>query len=294
MLEEMIKNFIGENSTTRKSFTLEDFKNDLINLTENKNFNQINNSSNRLNAYDIVHSCIRAVLFKMLKYEITSYKDVWLPLTLRHIIGTSCHNFIQNTSKTFTEKEVYLRIPSKNISVKIDCIINNNIIVEIKSCNYKDYEQIFKKKEARTEDLHQALLYKYLLENFLEESKSQKLESNKQYNIPKFDKYNIDKIQLIYICHELLAADSSIEDSINFANELKNKLNSKYNDFWFINIIDYDLTKNDYSVIINYISNKLDIINEFLNKKEIPEMSNKYVDKKKCYFCLYKSICEKY
>ena len=143
-------------------FTVEDFKQNLKENSANSNKRFIA-TSERLNAYDIVHSCIRNPIFRLLGTPIHDYSDNWLPVKLRAAFGSACHDFLQTNSACFTETEVYLRIPSINMSVKIDCLTGTNILVEIKTCSYADYDKILKSGHARTEDFYQALLYRYLL-----------------------------------------------------------------------------------------------------------------------------------
>ena len=274
-------------------FSVDNFQQDLIEKSYKKNKYFADNTT-RLNAYDIVHSCIRTVVFRMLGYPVKSYKDNWLPVAYRTTLGSATHDFIQNTSTSFTENEVYLRIPSKNISVKIDCITNDDTIVEIKSCTYNDYSKIIHSNEARSEDFYQALLYKMLLENHLDESKSQDLgERANKYNLPKLNKYNINKIQMIYVCHELLAADKTIEDSIEFAKKLKRLLKSKFNSLWFIKPILYNLDNDRYKFHLQLLNERLEETQSFIDNKIIPTMDHRFVDKTKCFFCLYKDVCEK-
>ena len=165
------------------TFSVSDFQKELK-LNSQKNNKYFHNNTDRFNAYDIAHNCIRSVLFRTFKFPLKDYSDSWLPVKLRTDLGNACHTFIQS-SKIFTEQEVYLRVPSLNISTKIDCLINNNVLVEIKSCNYTDYSAIIKNNLPRTKDLYQAVLYKHLLENYLDESASQVLTPDeiKKYNL---------------------------------------------------------------------------------------------------------------
>jgi len=275
-------------------FSETNFEEDLIRKSYNKNKYFAENTT-RLNAYDIVHSCIRSVVFRMLGFPVKSYKDSWLPVSYRTSLGSATHDFIQGTSTKFTELEVYLRIPSKNISVKIDCLTNDDTIVEIKSCTYSDYEKILKTNQARSEDFYQALLYKYLLENFLEESKAQDLgDRAHKYTLPKLDKYNINKIQMIYVCHELMAADKTLEESVVSAKNLRKLLKSKFNTLWFIKSILYPIDNEKYKHHFNLLEERIDETQSFIDKQLVPPMDNRFIDKTKCFFCLYKDSCKKY
>ncbi|MBK7107461.1 MAG: hypothetical protein IPH62_19515 [Ignavibacteriae bacterium] len=250
-------------------------------------------SSERFNAYDLAHNCIRSVLFRIFKYPLKDYSDSWLPVKLRTRLGTACHEFVQSSS-IFTEQETYLRILSENISVKLDCLINNNVLVEIKSCNYTDYSQIIKTNLPRTKDLFQSILYKHLLETHLDEAKEQVYteRESRKYNHPKLDKYKIEQLQFIYICHELVSAETeSIEEDIEFSKRLKKFLKSRNNKFWFIKTIELDLSKFNIVNMERAMVDKLNELNKYRKLKQIPEMTNKYVDKKACFFCLFKEIC---
>lgn len=271
-------------------FTVETFKQTLKINSAHSNKHFIDNSE-RLNAYDIVHSCIRNPIFRLLGTPIPDYSDNWLPVKLRSSFGTACHNFLQTNSTCFTEKEIYLRVPSINISVKIDCLTGLNTLVEIKTCSYSDYSKILKTNHARTEDFYQALLYRYLLEHHIDEAKNQDIDLNK-YNLPKHDKYTINTIQMIYVCHELFSSDySSLDQAVQESKVLKQQLKSKYNTMWFIKAINYDVANSKFDHHVNMIKEKIDESNKFLQSKTIPPMNHKYVDVKKCFFCLYKTHC---
>lgn len=272
-------------------FSVDQFKQDLIDSSAKKNKGFIDYSE-RFNAYDIAHFCIRTPLFRILKQEIDDYSDNWLPVKMRGVIGTACHDFIQGTSTSFTEDEVYLRIPSIKTSVKIDCLTGNSTLVEIKSCSYADYAKILKTNQARQTDFYQALLYKYLLETYIDESRNQEIEKDK-YHLPKLDSYDIKTIQMIYVCHELFSSNSvTLDEAVNDAKKLKKQLNSKYNYMWFIKTLNYDLTTHDYSPYIDMLKDKIDELNKYLDKREIPPMNHKYTDTKKCFFCLYSKPCK--
>lgn len=271
-------------------FTVENFKQNLKDKSAVSNKRFID-TSERLNAYDIVHSCIRTPIFRLLDTPIDNYSDNWLPVKLRTSFGSACHDFLQTTSSNFTETEVYLRIPSINMSVKIDCLTGLNTVVEIKTCSYADYGKILKSNNARVEDFYQALLYRYLLENYIDEAKQQDIDL-KKYNLPVHDKYDITTIQMIYVCHELFSSDySSLDQAVAESKELKKQLNTKYNYMWFIKAINYDMTAADYSSHIAMLADKIKVSNEFIQSNTIPPLNHKYVDKKKCFFCLYKKNC---
>lgn len=271
-------------------FTVEDFKQNLRTKSALSNKKFID-TSERLNAYDIVHSCIRNPIFRLLGTPIPDYSDNWLPVKLRSSFGSACHDFLQTNSACFTETEIYLRIPSINMSVKIDCLTGLNTLVEIKTCSYADYSKILKTNHARTEDFYQALLYRYLLEHHIDEAKSQDVDL-KKYSLPKHDKYNITNIQMIYVCHELFSSDyNTLDQAVQESKELKRQLKSKYNTMWFIKVINYDLVKSNFDPHVEMIKDKINESNKFLQAKMVPTMDHKYVDPKKCFFCLYKNHC---
>jgi hypothetical protein len=274
--------------SSEELFSINKFREDLKE-NSNRNNKSYHAHSENINSYDIAHNCIRSSMFRLLSYELENYSDVWLPIKLRSTLGTSCHEFIQETSSVFTEKEVSLRIPSISMSVRIDCLIGTNTLVEIKSCNYTDFEKICKNNSARSGDFNQALLYKYLIETYIDEIKS--FKSPKRYNLPRYDKYDIENVQFIYLCHELFSADHSLEQSVSMARELRKQLNSKFNQMWFIKDINYKIKTFDITERIQFIKTKIDEINKYLKSKTIPDMDHEMVDKSKCFFCLHKKIC---
>jgi len=98
---------------------------------------------------------------------VKSFADKWLPILLRSTIGTAIHEFIQSNTNQFTEGEVSLKIPSIKFSGRLDNLIGPNILIEIKSCTYADYEKIIRTRKPRVSDFYQAIVYKYILENIL-------------------------------------------------------------------------------------------------------------------------------
>ena len=176
-------------------FTIDKFIQDLT--TNSANFNKtVHNNSIHMNAYDVASNCIREIIFKILNYPIKDYKAVWLPILLRAELGKAVHNFIQSNSTVFTEQERSMKVPSIRVSGRLDCLINDNILCEIKSCTYDDYHKILTKRQPRMADFMQTLLYKYLLENYLSEIKSQPRKTLRS-DPPALDKYKIQYIQFI-------------------------------------------------------------------------------------------------
>jgi hypothetical protein len=278
-------------STPLQLFTVETFKNNLKEKTAAKNKQYAEYSTN-INAYD-VFSCIRIPFFRINSYPVPDYSSNYLPVELRCALGNACHEFIQAVPNTFTETELCLKVPNLKISVRLDAVINDNVLVEIKSCAYSDYDKILKSNSPRNKDFYQSVVYKYLIENYLDIIKKQKPSRNG--SIPKLDKYNITHIQFIYVCHELIAAEAeTFEESVKLAKDLKRQLNSQRNPFWFLKALTIDLTKINIDPYVSYISDKIATIYQFLDRDEIPPLDHKYIDKKDCYFCMYNKICGNY
>jgi hypothetical protein len=140
------------------------------------------------------------------------------------------------------------------------------------------------------------MAYKYFLENFLDEIKSygsEVIKSGKKINLPLLDKYDIQKVQFIYVAHDVTATDvESFDEIIERIRQLKKLLNSKSNTFFFITTLVVDVTNNIADPYIDYIRKKLDRINYYLDNGKIPGDDDEFVDKKKCFFCLYKKLCD--
>jgi hypothetical protein len=272
-------------------FSVDFFKEKLKEKSANKN-KEYQNVSQNISAYDIF-SCIRIPYFRINSFPIEDYSNNWLPIEMRAALGSAAHDFIQGVPDVFTETEVCLKVPDLKLSIRLDALINDDVLVEIKSCSYSDYDKILSSKKPRVKDFYQTMLYKHLLENYLDIVKQQKPSRNG--SLPKLNSYNIKYIQFIYICHELIAADAdSISESLALSKTLKKQLDSRNNPFWFIKSLTIDLSKIDSNVYINLISDKITQINYHLNNKTIPSLDNQYIDKKDCYFCLYNKICNNY
>jgi len=280
------------NSDSRKVtfFDIDKFAANLKNNSSKRNFDRYLFSEN-ITAYDVAHNCIRQVLYRLYNTPIPYYNDIWLPVYMRQIIGNAVHEFIQDNFE-FSEVEVAIKIDEFRFSGRIDAIINNNVLVEIKTVSFNDYRAIVNSNTPRDKDIKQVLIYKHLLENYLDkinETKN-KLQDSDKYNWPKLDKYNIQYLQFIYIAHDLISSDvSSISEAIAIQRELKKKLNSKYNKFYFIKDIIIEVN-NEHRKIEHQLFDKLMSIIDYYNKHILPEKSD-YIDTKQCYFCMYKSIC---
>jgi len=287
------KAFIKEKEVdlTRRLFNINDFLSDIARASAEKNKRYMSGQTN-INGYDIASNCIRQIMFKLLNSPIESYCDSWLPVMMRANLGSSVHDFIQDNSKSFTEWECSMKVPSIRCSVRLDNLIHDNVMVEIKSCTYTDYDKIIRTKRPRDADFYQAMFYRWLLHNHLDEIQAQP-EANLRTPAPKLPKYNIDTIQLIYAAHDLISSETgSISEALKHAAAVKKVLNSKYNQFYYITAVTIPLdTLPNIQEYDDFISEKVQAINEHLNMNKIPGMDHKFV-KNSCFFCLYKKICK--
>ena len=283
----------GANEITGKLFSTTDFINNVRKNSATKNKEYMDVSSN-ISAYGIAHDCIRSVIFNINNYPVDSYENTWLPVGFRAVMGTAVHDFLQSEAgDMFTENEACLKVPSRRFSGRLDCLSGNSVLVEIKSCAYPDYAKIISSGKPRPGDLTQVILYKYCLENHLAETKLQK--PTRGGGIPKLDHYDIKYLTLLYVCHELVAADSpSLSEAKKFATNLKKHLQSKKNPFWFITAIHIDVEKEIDMVNeqIAFINKKWDMLNECLDSNTIPPMDNEFVKLSACFFCKFRKLCK--
>jgi hypothetical protein len=285
--QEIIKYIKGER---RAPFDIATFSQEVADKAENKNKIYAQVASN-INAYDVADNCIRQIVYKLSGTPVSSFGDKWLPLSFRSTLGSACHDFIQGISQQFTESEISLKIPSIRVSGRIDNLIGCNVIVEIKSCTYKDYQKIVRDQKPRVADFYQVMTYKYILENYLEESKKQDIKTRTPK--PILNEYKIDTIQFIYLAHDITASD--IEDfsvALRAVDVIKKQLNSKNNPFYFITSLVLDTNCFDQEPYINFIKDKMTQINWFLDNNKLPPGNNEYVNRKKCFFCHYNPICD--
>jgi hypothetical protein len=285
--QEIIKYIKGER---RAPFDIATFSQEVADKAENKNKIYAQVASN-INAYDVADNCIRQIVYKLSGTPVSSFGDKWLPLSFRSTLGSACHDFIQGISQQFTESEISLKIPSIRFSGRIDNLIGCNVIVEIKSCTYKDYQKIVRDQKPRVADFYQVMTYKYILENYLEESKKQDIKTRTPK--PILNEYKIDTIQFIYLAHDITASD--IEDfsvALRAVDVIKKQLNSKNNPFYFITSLVLDTNCFDQEPYINFIKDKMTQINWFLDNNKLPPGNNEYVNRKKCFFCHYNPICD--
>jgi len=284
---EEVKPIISNN--TPILFTINDFLNNVTAKSLEKNQNMFDHSLN-ISAYDLAKNCIKEVVLRLLKYPIEITADNWLPLLFRATLGSAIHEFVQQNFP-FTETEVSMKVPSLRTSVRIDCLLNDDILVEIKSLPFKDYETVIKSNKPRRDDFIQTIVYKYLLENYLEEIKSVDV-SQLRTKPPKLDKYNISKIQFIYVAHDLLCSDvNTISEAFEIVDNLKKLLNSKKNQFYFLSVLTIDLNTCDISPFINFIYDKITKINYYVSNNIIPSSDDPYISNN-CYFCRYNKLCK--
>jgi len=276
-----------------KLFSVSEFIKNLSKNSIKNNFMRLIHS-NSITAYDISQNCVRQVVYRLLNYPVKSYEDIWLPVKLRQVIGSSIHEFIyQNYS--FDEVEVAVKIDEFNFSGRVDAINSSSVLIEIKSVPYKDYENIITKTAPREKDLKQTLVYKVLLERYLDKILKTKnaLEKEKtNYNFPKQTSYKFKYLQFIYVAHDLISADTeSIYEELALIKALKRKLNSKQNSYYFMKVVTVDVLKEEEKIkkLEKILLDKLLYINECITKMKLP--SEKFVNTSMCFFCPYKHIC---
>lgn len=289
-LSEIINPIVDESSHSSLLFDVNTFITDVKNKSEEKNKHRAQ-YADRITSYSIAHDCIRQVFFQIKKYPIPSYSSFYLPIELKATLGNAVHEFIQTNSTSFTETEASIKVPSIRVSCRLDALINDDVIVEIKSCTFKDFETILKKKKPRDSDFLQVTLYKYLLENHLEEAKQQ---TQIRTQPPKLDKYHIKYFQFIYVANDILSSEAeNLSESLKTVSSVKKMLNSKYNQFYFISPVTINLSTFDITPHYNWIINKINRINYYLNNNKIPPKNDDFVINN-CYFCVYKQICNQY
>lgn len=275
---------------TYNLFDINLFGRELQEKSENKN--QIYRElAQNINAYDLATNCIGDIIFKLTNTPVESFADKWLPIILRSMLGNAVHNFIQDNTNQFTEREVSVKVPSIRFSGRLDNMIGPNILVEIKSLPYSEYEKVITTHQPRVADFYQTVTYKYILENHLEEARNPGVKT--RTNTPALDKYDIKQFQYIYVAHDVTATDvESFAEIVKRIKELKRVLKSKSNTFFFMTTLVVDINDELANPYVNYIKNKLEKINWYLNNGKFPSKSDEYVDTSKCFFCLYKRICQ--
>lgn len=278
---------------TREIFDIQEFGNELYKTSEFRNKERAERPHQNITGYDIAVNCIMQVLFKLRNTPIENYADSWLPIYMRSEVGTAVHNFIQKNTSQFTETELNLKVPSIGFYGKIDFMVGDSTLGEIKTCTYSDYKTIVSKQKPRTKDFLQAFCYNYIINHYLDEIKSDDVVI--RHNMgekPKLDKYNIDKIQFIYIAHDIISSHAeSYAEMLECVKTVKKNLNSKRNPFFFITSLVVNLNDPIIKEYNEYISGKFNDIHHYLNTNTNPTKDARYLCKNGCFFCPYKKIC---
>lgn len=285
-----IKTHFDERVNKGKPFDINLFADELRDISEVKNKAYAELSGN-ITGYSIAHDCILNTVKKLLNHPVQSFSDKWLPIIMRSELGSAAHTVLQSNTTQFTEIERSLKVPSIRFSGRLDALIGNNVLVEIKSCTYSDYQKIIKKQQPRTPDFYQAMTYKYIIENHLDEAKNPGVPIRSEP--PMLDKYEIDTIQFIYIAHDICSSD--IEDlgqALKAISEFKKTVNSKYNKFFFMTSVVLDVNCFDQTPFIDYIKNKISAINYYVDNNKLPTKEDPFIDTGKCFYCLYYGNCE--
>jgi len=291
-IEEVQSQIMPDSNLVHEPFNIDKFTQEIYDKSINRNQLYREHVQN-ISAYDLASGCIKEIVYKLNNTPVESFADKWLPIMMRSTIGSAIHNFIQSNSKQFTETEVSLKVPSLRLSVRLDNLIGQNILVEIKSCTYSDYEKIITSRKPRISDFYQTIAYKYLLENHLKEAKDPKIKIREGTSKPYYDSYKINTIQFIYVAHDMIATDvDSFGEILNRIKEIKRMLHSKSNSFFFITTLAVDVTNNIADPYINFIKSKIEKINYYLDNNLMPPNDDPFIDKKKCFFCMYKQLCD--
>lgn len=271
-------------------FNIANFAEELRIKSEEKNRLYAELSSS-ISGYSIASDCISTTVKKLLNYPVINFAHKWLPIMMRACIGSAIHDFIQENTSQMTELEKSLKVPSIRFSGRLDGLIGNNVLVEIKSCTYKDYAKILRDQRPRTADFYQAMTYKYVLENHLQEIKNPGV--NTRTPPPLLDEYKIDTIQFIYVAHDIVGADfENLGQAMKVVDVVKKTLNSRRDQFYNMSSIVLDINLFDPTPYNDYIQKKINAINWYVNNNKLPTEDDEFVDKKKCFFCLYKDNCE--
>lgn len=242
-----------------------------------------------ISGYAIASECIGTTVFKILNYPVEDFSTKWLPIVMRASIGKAIHNTIQENTDQFTEQECSIKVPSIRTSVRLDGLISNNVLVEIKSCTYDDYRKILRNQSPRISDFYQVMMYKYVIENHLEECKKQ---TKTRTPPPKLDEYNIDTLQFIYVAHDVMSADvESFSECMKIVKDVKKMLTSKKNQFFFMTSLVLKTDQFDVTPYMDYVKKKIERINWYIDRNKFPTLDDEFVDKNKCYFCLYHQNC---
>jgi len=271
-----------------KPFDVQEFCEEVRKKSEDDN-RIYNYYAENISGYSIAAECIGTTVAKILNYPVESFSHKWLPIVMRASIGKAVHDAIQENTLQFTEQERSMKVPSIRTSVRLDGLISNNVLVEIKSCTYSDYRKILKDQTPRIADFYQVMMYKYILENHLDECKKQKKVRTLP---PQLDEYNIDTLQFIYVAHDVISSDAeSFSECMKIVKNVKQLLKSKYNQFFFITSLVLDVNQFDTTPYMDFIKKKIERINWYIEHNKFPTKDDEFVDTSKCYFCLYSDNC---
>ena len=282
IIEQPIKNIKA------KPFDLQYFCNEIRekSIKDNKAYHAY---ASNISGYSIASECIGTTVLKILSYPVEDFSNSWLPLIMRSCLGKSVHDVIQENSDQFTEQECSMKIPSIRTSVRLDGLIGNNVLVEIKSCTYDDYRKILKSQAPRTADFYQCMFYKYIIENYLEECQKQ---TNTRTPPPALNKYDIDTLQFIYVAHDIMASDvESFSECVKIVKDVKKMLKSKHNQFFYMTSVVLNIEDFDTTPYMDFIKRKVERINYYIDNNKIPTQDDEFIDTKKCFFCLYYKSC---
>lgn len=270
-------------------FDIKEFAKELYKKSESKNKAYMEIASS-ISGHDVAHNCILSIVNKLTNTPIKNFSDKWLPIFMRNTIGSAIHDFIQTNSNQFTETEVSIKVPSIRFSGRIDCLISNNILVEVKSCTYKDYEKIIRTQKPRVADFLQSMTYKYILENHLNEIKTSTVPVRSPK--PRLPNYDIKQIQFIYIAHDIVSSDvENFGEALAAVERVKKTLKSPSDNFYFIKSFIHNLDDFDNTPYMEFIKNKIDRINYYIDNNKWPDKDDQFINKKACFFCLYYPTC---
>lgn len=273
-------------------FSISDFAEELKIISEDTNRSYFEHSKS-ISAYSVANDCIGKTVYKILGKPVESFSHKWLPIMLRSVLGNAVHDFIQLNTNQFTEKEVTLKAPSINFSGRLDGLIGNNVLNEIKSCTYDDYRKIIKSRKPRKTDFLQAMVYVYMLKFYLTEIKTADIK--RRTPPPVLNEYDIDTIQFIYVAHDINCADiDDLGQCLQLAKDIRKEFSSKTNEFCFITSLEVDISSIDVNPIFEYIERKINAINYYINNNKFPTKNDEFVNKKDCFFCLYSNsgVCD--
>ena len=275
-------------------FSISKFQEEIREISEDKNLKRAQRPNQNITGYDIAHNCMQNIIFKLRNIPVESYADKWLPIHMRSSIGTGIHEFIQRNTQQFTEIEPNIIVPSIGFYGKIDGLIGPNILAEIKSCAWSDYSKIISSQKPRQKDYLQAMTYSFILEKFCDETRSS--ESKKRIYKggcqPKLEKYNINKIQFIYIAHDIFSADlESTEETLVKLNKIKKKIRTKNNPFYFISSLVLNITEEEKIKTFSWIEEKFNTIHKYITSNTDPTSDDPFLDTTGCFFCRYKQVC---